>query len=1804
MTESLFLTPTSLDVIVAMQANANPSPAQWQTFEEILAGTILVGSIVGQSQADVAGADIAARLAQLGLDYASFDRLVQLRRVAAIGAIDTDEWNDVYGILIVSRKRRWTARWRDAERASNVVGGPDHFTIPAVAPLTFPPPAPPEHDPWRFDPQARARWDQTLASRIAEQQAVIDAESGVVAAVEESLLPSLRDALIVASQAPGLPTAPAKEPAVTRRLQIDAAAGGCQTTTRVSQAMRTLQGFAFAIRNGELAPDLAQVALTDEDFDTKWSWMGSYATWRAAILVFLYPENLLVPTLRRRQSPALAQLIDTSRSAGGLSPEAACEAARTYAGYFHDLFRLRIVATCQTNAPTPPQPCTNRVHQPGFRPLVYIFGLTADNQRLYWSTYDANTRENVDLWQPIDAVSDVQIFLGVMPWENPSGEQSLLAFFIQRDIDQSRLCMLQMKLQTAQWDSEPTVLDLPKSGTVIAAVLKQTMGIGDPHVAVQYEGSADIQDNSYDVNHMRWQRSWRVLYTISPLSYFPARGTLRGLVDHGYFDFWLLIGDSAQTFAILIQPFYIPVFRLRSPDDDRFMTIDPAERDHAVSALGHSFECVPFFLIDWTPPFPPPISSPMEYRRYVSLQSGHHVYWPASIGVDPNHYRYESTLGYVSPDPHELSQLFMLYKQVAGSDQIYFYTSQPQEAADQINNSGWKDGSLPFRVAASSWLQFPGEYLTARSVQPGESYFVNKSGDCWRLESPSSPPTLFPSNDSDVAPHSGGPSVPAGPHPFGGTDLGGAPNLRPMALSGNQFTVLTTIQVAFTPSTPTSGNIFDLGAGLTAAELQTRRNDELALYGLYKWFPSLADYLSEAYFYVPVQLCLQLQASGQPQAALDWMRLVYDWSADGENRKIYFWLTQEQHALDFSRATDWLLDPLNPHSIAQTRGWAYTAFTVQTIAKLFLSDADGEFTRDTAESLERARILYQQAIDLLGSNDLAANNGCYDLVVDIPEPGPIIYALRERLLALGSRPRVAAAAAAVKAALASKQQPLAQRIAKALTIVSGTAPPSRSTLAEKLARRQTLLDSTSQLLADFAVADDTRRVAAAITADAAATADSRRIVSEASILAAFDFCILPNPVLQSLLMHAELNLYNLRTCRNIAGLRRELDPYAAPTDVATGLPSIGAGGQLIVPGAATVQPTQYRYATLIERAKQLQQIANQTEAAMLAAFEKRDAEAYTLLRARQDLHVANAQVQLESLRVTEADSAERLAELQRDRAQLQVNQYDALLAEGISPLEGASIGIRTAAAAAYTAAAATAWLGKDGGGPAAILSTAAQALQTTASIIDSFASYERRQQSWQDARALAQQDVLIGLQQIQSAQINVLVATQAQNVAAVQADNAQASVEFLANKFTNVELYDFMAGELERVYSYFLRQATAMAQLAQVQLGFERQEVPPPFIQGDYWQSASDTSSASSGSGPTDRRGLTGSARLLQDIYQLDQYATETNQRKLQLTRTLSLATLFPIEFARFQETGTLPFSTMLELFDRDFPGHYLRLIRRVRTSLIALVPTTIGVRATLSTTGTSRVAVGGEPFATVVVRRDPQSTSYTSPNDATGVFELDPQSELLLPFEGMGVAADWLFELPRASNPFDFSTIADILVTFEYTALDSYDYRQQVLRGLSSFVDADRSFSFVNDLADAWWDLNNPDQIATPMSVTFRTDRSDFPPNVDELSIAHVAVLIVHADGQDFELPLTLRFRADGAGGPVGGSAVTIDGLASTRSANGGGWLGIVGKPPIGEWELTFPNTGEIRRRFAQEQINDIAFVITFSGRTPPWPT
>jgi len=173
-----------------------------------------------------------------------------------------------------------------------------------------------------------------------------------------------------------------------------------------------------------------------------------------------------------------------------------------------------------------------------------------------------------------------------------------------------------------------------------------------------------------------------------------------------------------------------------------------------------------------------------------------------------------------------------------------------------------------------------------------------------------------------------------------------------------------------------------------------------------------------------------------------------------------------------------------------------------------------------------------------------------------------------------------------------------------------------------------------------------------------------------------------------------------------------------------------------------------------------------------------------------------------------------------------------------------------------------------------------------------------------------------------------------------------------------------------------------------------------------------------------------------------------------------------------------------------------------------------------------------------------------------------------------------------------------------EYTALNSFDYRQQVIQQLDTRLSADRPFSFRQQFPDQWYELHNPDQTLSPMVVRFTTHREDFPPNVSELKIRHVVLYFVRTNGASFEIPVThLHFTEQGTSAPIGGGATSIDGVISTRRGNASSWVPLIGKSPIGQWELALPHTEEIKSYFTHGEIEDMLFVITYAGRTPAWP-
>ncbi len=1873
-----------------------------------------IQQLLDYEQQHAEGEDITSKLEALALPLEALRRLLRIRALAAgENPVLAAEWGEAYSILTQVHKQAQFEAWRQEEMQADILLGPEHFKRRDPSPLTFPPQPPPPLPEWRANTRARQNWEDRLTARIEQKQSLVEGLATAVHDSEETVLPRLREALIEAATQRVYGSSAARAKWLGDRLLIDLQADGCQQTTRISQAIETVQGLLWSVRNRLMNDTHPDLDLNDDDFDEVWQWLGSYATWRTAMFVFLYPENILVPHLRRQQTPAFRRLVSELRKDRRLSPARARRAVDNYAAYFNDITDLKPEASCQTRA---------RIFEDGQAIgeayKFFVFARGRHGRTIYWSAYNPEDQTGFaqSFWQVVPGTGEVIAVVGALPFKNISGHRHIYLFLQTLQKGQAKLVFVRYDLENARWEGEATELELPDDDHELkTALVRHTFRENLPPQLVVKMGDGALFVRRLGKSGDDWEDAeWRLLL-----------GAARGKS----LDLKAFIEFEKNNAALVVKENKTIRFRFFGSCDADNKAPWAAEGQYNMPGDYDDGQWHGIVAGDYIGAFALPDSGTFYvFYRFGSLVR-YAVIAPGNDWGDPKE------IGFTKDDEasrHKASRkLNRWFIDAAGANLSQI--SPDSGAYVDINlltmftSNDWTGISGLFeKIVVDAVRTFYSRWLVRKALK---AEYTDRELGPWRLAHWQAVAHGKPHGKLRLDLHEAI-DFEANPLQFRQRKpdiqffnfYSGIDNILPIA--GNAGTAIDDRQFCYLWG---SG-----GRGLYRCRLKTFTSDssklsrplapvrmaprltkdvefketmsekalqKLRLFTSKKLKAHQNDpasnltYLEEAFYFLPVQTGLMLQRRGHYTAALDWLRRVYDHSMPAGQRKIYYGLEEAWSGpFSFQRAPDWLQDPLNPHAIAGSRQNTYTRFTLLTIIRCLLDYADAEFTRDTVESVPRARLLYQTVLELLevpllrqstrwcadviGSlnirigdhswaallgnlkqemariTDSAALKKLVEAVakeLDGQGDWPLRFARARELIseaaaadqaprsvaqALGEGRRAMATAVAAlesDARLAALARRTATRAARdfrgALSVATGI---KRRALASgkfdmpvlrKKLRASGEAGGSSGLTAidpkhlrqDHQNLARYNRLSPSRTAQLARNARGNLVKAVAAAAKlrptyvpspSFAFCIPANPVLKALRLKAEASLYKLRTCRNIAGMQRELEPYAAPTDTVSGMPVIGAGGQLVLPGLDVLKPTPYRYPVLIERAKQLAGLAQQMESALLAAIEKGDAERYGLLKARQDVQMARGGIRLQRLRVKEARNGVKLAELQKARAQIEASTYQRWLDEGM--LETESIAItRTLAAAAHHASAGLRELMTlfSGGRPdtsfAAMHSSIAQALNLQSSI-------ELRMRQWELQKSIADQDVRIGAQQVKLAEDHVRVVEQERVIAEMQLEHAREVVDFLANKFTNVELYDWMSNVLEGIYAYFLQEATALAQVAAGQLAFERQETPPPFIQSDYWEAPADFFGGGDEGQTPDRRGLTGSARLLQDIHQLDQFAFDTDRRKLQLTKTISLAEIAPVEFQRFRETGVLLFATPMELFDRDFPGHYLRLIKRVRTSVIALIPPIHGLHATLSTTGTSRVVVGGDFFQELIVNHGPQSVALTSPREATGLFELDAKPEMLLPFEGLGVDTSWELRMPKASNRFDYTTIADVLLTIEYTALDSFDYRQQLIPQLDNRVSADRPFSFRHQMADQWYHLHNPGQSKTPMTVTFRTRREDFPPHIENIKIQHVVLYFGHAPGSTLEMPIThLHFYADEAQStaPAGGEAATIDGIASTRRGNTPAWSGLQGKKPFGRWELALPDTPEVRAHFENEEIEEILFVITYQGRTADWP-
>lgn len=1809
---------------------------------------------LGQLLLDTQSLAELARIIRLAATAAGTKRLLEREWEAAF-SIGTQVW----------KRRERTLAWREEERRRSatvrpITLSPDFFKVLAPPLDVFPPPSLPPLPAWRASAFARIDWVDKLQSRIDLKATMLDAWRTTLRGAEEIALPKVRDALLAADHAARPVVEVAK--ALEREYLIDFRMGGCATVTRVSQAIETIQAFLESLRTRQ-SPlverfDIAIATATANRpsyefaaFDEDMTWLGSYGAWRSAMFVQLFPENLLSPSLRDHQTYGFRQLLKSLRTTARLTPDDACRYAGEYADYFNDVAGLTLGGCVNANIRNAEPSCIARRLAPT-KNVEFLVAL-APSGKLYFSMRDTGQAANLSYaqssWVPVDEISGVVAVLGAVVYEPQSAggdnKRSIAVLLKVSGTEGPKLGLLSFDLDTAEWSSLKD-LALP-TGFVDFDASFVTTSVSPstserPAIEIVPLPTGNGQVRSVNAALTDWDRPAFQPRRFGVELHYVADAEMDWVSDTTWFRNAENINRATEWAKARGFRAAIPTFRTVNGKRELIVFDGKFVQEHDYWTDDGSFSWANLLWF--------PRNTNWTDTEILVAEDNQTVYW---LQVATTAGRAVQNQGYIAAFPKFVTDLPSKISLIEQANKLPFhiYAFKP---SDSITRGNAPHQSLNASLFTNlGILQSPlagfhsavHEYALAQGYAAGiPTWWIMQGTTATTGNNIFGPPPIDPNTVHEAV--------------FFAKGDGFRRRISACANLAKWKPAYPVGDAKFAYYHKPTAKDFSAWRGLIS-RIYTANNGQT---------PENLNYLDEASYFVPVMVAMRLHQAGEYDAAIEWFRLAVDWTL-GAEQAITFSQFLRRHAgvnPSFNVTDDWLRDPLHPHLIAATRPRAYARFTYFSVIRCYLDYADAEYT---AENVAKAKRLYQKALDLLRAEVFRVVDPCapkQDLPMPDPEIiGKVTDKFRPQLQDFFRE--ITPLEQEIRNGFIKKLEDIIEggELGPGLPDLFEEIEAKRAKLPGPLTIEKVLAANDKfvrELASGLPSHEDFRGQlelavdAATIRRDAtlgfggrepapgsggyprggvprsgggdtppgmASTSyamtgikDLSFAVSETPDLsdvygvgagygllsgALNPFCVPVNPLMRALRLHAEVNIHKIENCRNIAGMKRALDLYGAPTDTTTGMPSIGAGGELVMPGLTRLVPTQYRFRFLIERARQLTQLAQQMESALFSALMQRDAVALSVFKAKQDVRLARSELTLQDLRVKQSEDEFALTTIQQERALFQVSHFSNLLNADLNTHEIANL-VMTVIAAAHSAAvsAGNFYLGHYLEGVAA----AGQAWSQKASIAATLAQYERRREDWRYQRRLAQFDVSAANQQQIIAQDRVQIVTQERTVTELKTTIAEDTVEFLTNKqFLTEELAAWLVEIYEGLLRTRLQAGTSVARMASAQLAFERQEETPALIQPDYWMVKDDL--AGDLSEAPDRKGLTSSARLLNDIELLAQHAIDTDKRKLHLTKTISLAQLAPLEFAQFRRTGVFTVATPMNLFDQDFPGHYLRLIKRVRVSLLALIPPTMGIKATLTASATSRVVVGGDIFQTIRLQHGPDLVALTSTQNATGVFDFDVQSEMLAPFEGIGVDTIWEFKLPKAANQFNYDTIADVLLTLDYSALFSYDYQEIVLAEMRPTLEAERGFSFRHEFADAWYDLINPDLSPTPMTVRFRTTYDDFPANLDRLVIRNVALGFLRKDGTTFEIPIAgLHFTPDGDMTSYGGAARTAEGIASTRRGNAQSWSPIIGCIPCGTWELALPNTTIVRNRFSSEAVSNIVLVVSYSGRTPEWPS
>jgi hypothetical protein len=265
-----------------------------------------------------------------------------------------------------------------------------------------------------------------------------------------------------------------------------------------------------------------------------------------------------------------------------------------------------------------------------------------------------------------------------------------------------------------------------------------------------------------------------------------------------------------------------------------------------------------------------------------------------------------------------------------------------------------------------------------------------------------------------------------------------------------------------------------------------------------------------------------------------------------------------------------------------------------------------------------------------------------------------------------------------------------------------------------------------------------------------------------------------------------------------------------------------------------------------------------------------------------------------------------------------------------------------------------------------------------------------------------------------------------------QIANTRQTDVFMRSKFTNRELFDWMANEVSAIYFQTYDLAFSMAKKAercyQHELG-----ASDIFIEFGSWDSR--------------RKGLGSANRLLNQIHRMEAAYLERNRRNYELVKHVSLAMLDPMALIKLRAEGRCNVTIPEALFDLDYTGQYNRRLTAVTITVpcVAGPYTSVACKLTLlsnryrRTSGAANAAsypeVAGQDDRFVYNVGGIQSVATSHGQNDAGMFELNFKDERYLHFEGCGAISTWQIEFGSTFRTFNPMTISDVVFHLYFTS-------------------------------------------------------------------------------------------------------------------------------------------------------------------------